>query len=107
MAVSFKSVPLKDVGITDVALYTPPASTQSIVFGLIASNKSQTDEWFSISLYNNTTKVVDIVSNVIIPMGSSFALPTKITINQGHTLRVKSKNFANSLDVTASILELT
>ena len=90
----------------NMAIYTVPASTTTVVIGLTLANTASSQITASIKLSAGQT--VYLAKDIPIPSGSSFEYMggNKIVMQTGHTLSVVS-NTANSLDTVASIMEIT
>jgi len=90
----------------NMAIYTVPASTTTVVIGLTLANTASSQITASIKLSAGQT--VYLAKDIPIPSGSSFEYMggNKIVMQTGHTLSVVS-NTADSLDTVASIMEIT
>ena len=82
---------------SDMAVYTVPSSTTTVVIGLTLANTSSSQITADIKLNAGD-----------IPAAASFEYMAgnKIVMETGHSLIVQS-NTANSLDTVASIMEIT
>tara|TARA_R100000935_G_C2815582_1_gene157145 strand:+ start:625 stop:954 length:330 start_codon:yes stop_codon:yes gene_type:complete len=91
---------------TDMAVYTAPTSTTTVVIGLTLANISASQILVDIKL--NAGTVVFLAKAIPIPSGGSFEYMSgnKIVMEATHSLIVKSDT-ANSLDTVASIMEIT
>tara|TARA_R100001594_G_scaffold72215_1_gene106873 strand:- start:318 stop:647 length:330 start_codon:yes stop_codon:yes gene_type:complete len=90
----------------NMAIYTVPAATTTVVIGLTLANTASSQITASIKLSAGQT--VYLAKDIPIPNGSSFEYMggNKIVMQTGHTLSVVS-NTADSLDTVASIMEIT
>tara|TARA_R100000152_G_C6732369_1_gene156886 strand:+ start:659 stop:988 length:330 start_codon:yes stop_codon:yes gene_type:complete len=90
----------------NMAIYTVPASTTTVVIGLTLANTASSQITASIKLSAGQT--VYLAKDIPIPSGSSFEYMggNKIVMQTGHTLSAVS-NTADSLDTVASIMEIT
>ena len=90
----------------NMAIYTVPASTTTVVIGLTLANTASSQITASVKLSAGQT--VYLAKDIPIPSGSSFEYMggNKIVMQTGHTLSVVS-NTADSLDTVASIMEIT
>ena len=90
----------------NMAIYTVPASTTTVVIGLTLANTASSQIKASVKLSAGQT--VYLAKDIPIPSGSSFEYMggNKIVMQTGHTLSVVS-NTADSLDTVASIMEIT
>ena len=90
----------------NMAIYTVPASTTTVVIGLTLANTASSQITASVKLSEGQT--VYLAKDIPIPNGSSFEYMggNKIVMQTGHTLSVVS-NTADSLDTVASIMEIT
>ena len=90
----------------NMAIYTVPASTTTVVIGLTLANTASSQITASIKLSAGQT--VYLAKDIPIPSGSSFEYMggNNIVMQTGHTLSVVS-NTADSLDTVASIMEIT
>ena len=90
----------------NMAIYTVPASTTTVVIGLTLANTASSQITASVKLSAGQT--VYLAKDIPIPSGSSFEYigGNKIVMQTGHTLSVVS-NTADSLDTVASIMEIT
>ena len=91
---------------SDMAVYTVPSSTTTVVIGLTLANTSTAQITADIKL--NAGDMVFLAKDIPIPAASSFEYMAgnKIIMETGHTLSVAS-NTANSMDTVASIMEIT
>ena len=91
---------------TDMAVYTAPTSTTTVVIGLTLANISTSQVTVDVKL--NAGTMVFLAKGIPIPASSSFEYMAgnKIVLESGHSLIVKSAT-ANSLDTVASIMEIT
>lgn len=108
MANIFTSTFSKNVGTTEVSVYTVPASTTTTVIGLSVSNVSNTTVSADVYITRSGVdyyigKGVNLLSGgVYIPVGGD----QKVILLTGDILKVKS-NTATSLDVVLSMLNIT
>ena len=91
---------------SDMAVYTVPSSTTTVVIGLTLANTSSSQITADIKL--NAGDMVFLAKDIPITAASSFEYMAgnKIVMETGHSLIVQS-NTANSLDTVASIMEIT
>ena len=91
---------------SDMAVYTVPSSTTTVVIGLTLANTSSSQITADIKL--NAGDMVFLAKDIPIPAASSFEYMAgnKIVMETGHSLIVQS-NTAPSLDTVASIMEIT
>ena len=91
---------------SDMAVYTAPSSTTTVVIGLTLANTGSSQITADIKL--NAGDMVFLAKDIPIPVGSSFEYMSgnKIVMETGHSLIVQS-SVANSLDTVASIMEIT
>jgi len=91
---------------SDMAVYTAPSATTTVVIGLTLANTSTAQITADIKL--NANGMVFLAKNIPIPAASSFEYMAgnKIVMETGHSLIVQSDT-ANSLDTVASIMEIT
>ena len=91
---------------SDMAVYTVPSSTTTVVIGLTLANTSSSQITADIKL--NAGDMVFLAKDIPIPAASSFEYMAgnKIVMETGHSLIVQS-NTANSLATVASIMEIT
>ena len=91
---------------SDMAVYTVPSSTTTVVIGLTLANTSTAQITADIKL--NAGDMVFLAKDIPIPAASSFEYMAgnKIVMETGHSLIVQSDT-ANSLDTVASIMEIT
>ena len=91
---------------SDMAVYTVPSSTTTVVIGLTLANTSSSQITADIKL--NAGDMVFLAKDIPIPSSSSFEYMggNKIVMETGHSLIVQSDT-ANSLDTVASIMEIT
>ena len=91
---------------SDMAVYTVPSSTTTVVIGLTLANTSSSQITADIKL--NAGDMVFLAKDIPIPSSSSFEYMggNKIVMETGHSLIVQSDT-ANSLDTGASIMEIT
>ena len=88
---------------SDMAVYTVPSSTTTVVIGLTLANTSTAQITADIKL--NAGDMVFLAKDIPIPAASSFEYMAgnKIVMETGHSLIVQSDT-ANSLDTVASIM---
>lgn len=98
----------KNVGTSASTLVTAPASTQTTIIGLTASNTTTSP--ITVDVYI-TASAVDyyIVKSATVPVGGSLALfgaDGKLVINTGDIVKVVS-SAASSADVILSCLQIS
>ena len=91
---------------SDMAVYTVPSSTTTVVIGLTLANTSTAQITADIKL--NAGDMVFLAKDIPIPAASSFEYMAgnKNVMETGHSLIVQSDT-ANSLATVASIMEIT
>ena len=91
---------------SDMAVYTVPSSTTTVVIGLTLANTGSSQITADIKL--NAGDMVFLAKDIPIPVVSSFEYMAgnKIVLETGHSLIVQS-SVASSLDTVASIMEIT
>ncbi len=88
-------------------LYTVPASTQSIVVGLLVANKTAVNVTVTVNLATGVTTA--LISGAIVPPNSTLVVigkDEKLVMEAADVLTVIAGT-ATSLDATASVLEIT
>ena len=91
---------------TNMAVYTAPSSTTTVVIGLTLANTSSSQITADIKLAAADT--IYLAKDIPIPAGSAFEFfaGNKLIMEAGHAIITQS-NTANSLDTTLSIMEIT
>ena len=91
---------------TNMAVYTAPSSTTTVVIGLTLANTSSSQITADIKLAAADT--IFLAKDIPIPAGSAFEFfaGNKLIMEAGHAIITQS-NTANSLDTTLSIMEIT
>ena len=91
---------------SDMAVYTAPSSTTTVVIGLTLANTTSSQITVDIKLDASTN--VFLIKDLPIPAGSSYEYMAgnKIILQASHSIIVQSDT-ANSLDTTMSIMEIT
>ena len=85
---------------------TVPASTEIVVIGLLASNKTTSTKTITVEIVNSSTTTTWI-KDAPIPSGSSLSMmENKLVLVVGDKLQVTA-SAASSIDVTLSYLEIT
>lgn len=108
MASSFKSAVLANVGTSATTAYTAPAATTTTVIGLSVANVSGGAVYTDVTLVKGATTVY-LIKNAPVPYGGTLVIvggDQKVVLETGNYIQVKS-TAATSLDVVASVLELT
>lgn len=83
-----------------------PASTEVVVIGLLASNKTASTHYITVEIVNGGTTTTWI-KDAPIPSGSSLSMmENKLVLIVGDKLQVYADQ-ASSIDVTLSFLEIT
>ena len=110
MATAYKSASSSAIGTVNTLIYTAPALTTSLVMSLVCANIVGGPALIKVTITNVTAAVTtNLAFNTSIATASSLAVITKdqiVTLNPGDTIHVVS-NTATSIDVTASIIELS
>ena len=113
MANTFKIKTKADIPTTSTTLYTVPASTTSIVLGMVLTNKAASKIKASVYLEsstsdNETNENVTLLHDVPVPQNSALEVfqGQKLVLQTTDVLKVKCDT-ASSLDFLLSILELT
>lgn len=110
MANTFKSYTKASIGASSQDAYTVPASTTSVVIGLVLSNRTGDQITCDVTLNKSNVASDDVylIRNLLIPNGSAFEYisGSKLILETGDKIQVIS-NTASSLDVTLSVLEQT
>tara|TARA_R100000700_G_scaffold29508_1_gene36355 strand:- start:245 stop:574 length:330 start_codon:yes stop_codon:yes gene_type:complete len=91
---------------TNMAVYTAPSSTTTVVIGLTLANTTSSQITADIKLAAADT--IYLAKDIPIPAGSAFEFfaGNKLIMEAGHAIITQS-NTANSLDTTLSIMEIT
>lgn len=85
---------------------TVPASTEVVVIGLLASNKTTSTKTITVEIVDSTSTTTWI-KDAPIPSGSSLSMmENKLVLVVGDKLQVTA-DAASSIDVTLSFLEIT
>ena len=83
-----------------------PASTEVVVIGLLASNKTTSTHYITVEIVNGSDTTTWI-KDAPIPSGSSLSMmENKLVLVVGDKLQVTA-SAASSIDVTLSYLEIT
>ncbi|OUU46735.1 MAG: hypothetical protein CBC12_10740 [Candidatus Puniceispirillum sp. TMED52] len=83
-----------------------PASTEVVVIGLLASNKTTSTHYITVEIVNGSNTTTWI-KDAPIPSGSSLSMmENKLVLVVGDKLQVTA-SAASSIDVTLSFLEIT
>ena len=97
---------------TNIATYTVPASTTTIIIGLTISNITGNSITVDAQIVSTTNDVTTNVSSYIgkdlpIPSGSALdVLADKVVLQTGDTIVVQSDTLA-SVNISMSIMEIT
>tara|TARA_R100000152_G_C6647425_1_gene90060 strand:- start:47 stop:376 length:330 start_codon:yes stop_codon:yes gene_type:complete len=91
---------------TNMAVYTAPSSTTTVVIGLTLANTTSSQITADIKLAAADT--IYLAKDIPIPAGSAFEFfaGNKLIMEAGHAIITQS-NTANSLDTALSIMEIT
>ena len=91
---------------TNMAVYTAPSGTTTVVIGLTLANTTSSQITADIKLAAADT--IFLAKDIPIPAGSAFEFfaGNKLIMEAGHAIITQS-NTANSLDTTLSIMEIT
>jgi len=91
---------------TNMAVYTAPSSTTTVVIGLTLANTTSSQITADIKLAAADT--IYLAKDIPIPAGSAFEFfaGNKLILEAGHAIITQS-NTANSLDTALSIMEIT
>lgn len=98
---------------TPLTLYTVPASTTSVVLGLILANvdgsaRTATVQVVSTTSDTETNETVSLVKDIPIPTGASQELlaGNKVVLQTGDVLKIDC-DVAGKIDAALSIMEIT
>lgn len=98
---------------TPLTLYTVPASTTSVVLGLLLANvdgssRDATVQLVSTTSDTETNETVNLVKNIPIPTGSTEELfaGNKLVLQTGDILKIDC-DVAAKIDATLSIMEIS
>lgn len=108
MASAFKSAVSANIGTGATTVYTTPGATTTTVIGLSVANVSGGTVYADVTLVKGATTVY-LIKNAPVPYGGTLVViggDQKVVLETGNSIRVKS-TAATSLDVVASVLELT
>lgn len=108
MASVFKSTATANIGTSAVTVYTTPALTSTTVIGLSVANVTGSVAYADVTLVKGAT-TVHLIKNAPVPYGGTLVVvggDQKVVLEAGNYIQVKS-TAATSLDVVASVLELT
>ena len=91
---------------TNMAVYTAPSDTTTVVIGLTLANTTSSQITADIKLAAADT--IYLAKDIPIPAGSAFEFfaGNKLIMEAGHAIITQS-NTANSLDTALSIMEIT
>ncbi len=91
---------------TDMAVYTAPASCQTVIVGLTFANTGLSQITVDIKLF--APLPIFLAKNIPLPAGGSFEYMAgnKLIMETGHTLKLQCDT-ANSLDTVLSLMEIT
>lgn len=110
MANTFKSYTKSSIGTVTQDVYTVPASTTTVVIGMVLSNRTGDQVTCDVLLNKSNVASDDVylIRNLLIPNGSSFEYisGSKLIMEAGDIIQVIS-NTLSSVDVTVSVLEQT
>jgi len=107
MANTFKNASVI-IGITDTDIYTCPAATNAVIFGLIISNTEGIETVnVTIKVYDDSGSILRTISGKDTPIPVGAALDYgKVSLETGDVLRAISSK-VNALEAWANILEIT
>ena len=98
---------------TPLTLYTVPASTTTVVLGLMLCNVDSSQRTADVQLVSTTSdtetnETVLLVNNIPLPAGSSVELlaGNKVVLQTGDILKMDC-DVAAKIDATLSIMEIT
>jgi hypothetical protein len=98
---------------TPLTLYTVPASTTTVVLGLMLCNVDSSQRTADVQLVSTTSdtetnETVLLVNNIPLPAGSSVELlaGNKVVLQTGDILKIDC-DVAAKIDATLSIMEIT
>lgn len=98
---------------TPLTLYTVPASTTTVVLGLMLCNVDSSQRTADVQLVSTTSdtetnETVLLVKDIPLPAGSSVELlaGNKVVLQTGDILKIDS-DVAAKIDATLSIMEIT
>jgi hypothetical protein len=108
MANTFRLKTKNNIGVSTVGIYTVPSSTTTTIIGLTLANTSGGGINVGVGITRSGADNVSIIKNVPIPQGSTLEVMqgNKIIMETTDTLTIVSDT-NNSLDASASILEMT
>lgn len=108
MANTFRLKTKNNIGVSTVGIYTVPSSTTTTIIGLTLANTSGAGINVGVGITRSGSDNVSIIKNVPIPQGSTLEVMqgNKIIMETTDTLTIVSDT-NNSLDASASILEMT
>jgi len=108
MANTFRLKTKNNIGVSTVGIYTVPSSTTTTIIGLTLANTSGGGINVGVGITRSGSDNVSIIKNVPIPQGSTLEVMqgNKIIMETTDTLTIVSDT-NNSLDASASILEMT
>ena len=104
---TFKSAVAKDVGTSNVAVYTVPGAKTAVLIGCTVANTSATQISINVSLTRSSTSYF-LVKGALTPSGSAFVWTggeLKTVAQAGDVINVSSSDAA-SCDVVLSYLEI-
>jgi len=106
MANTFKNASAQ-VGLSAVAVYTAPAATAAVVFGLYLANIDNTEVILvDVEVFDDSGALVRTVGKQLpVPIGSTLDFG-KITLEENDALRVTASKAA-SIDAFANVLEIS
>ena len=91
---------------TVTTVYTAPASTQSVIIGLIVANDSGSDTTVTVSVTKSAT-TVNLLTSAPLPAASNLSVLSnnnRLVLATGNSISVTA---AASVDVVASVLEIS
>jgi len=107
MANTFKSAVTKDVGTSNVSVYTVPAAKTAVLIGITMANTTASQITVNAVLTRSGTDYY-IIKSAIVPSGSAFVWTggeLKTVVMTGDIIKVASSDAA-SVDVVLSYLEI-
>jgi hypothetical protein len=91
---------------TVTTVYTAPASTQSVIIGLIVANDSGSDTTVTVSVTKSAT-TVNLLTSAPLPAASNLSVLSnnnRLVLATGNSISVTA---AANVDVVASVLEIS
>ena len=109
MANTFKSTITANIGTSETASYTAPASTTTTIIGFTVSNTTINQVHVDVRFRKSGGTFAYMVKGAPIPVGGSLVVvggDQKVVLETGDSIRVTS-SAAASVDTIASVLEIS